>query len=105
MFNLIRSGRGTTVSWIASAVVVGTVFGQLFATWLSLCGTSPVSLAALAVGFAAGAVLAEWASRFVGQAFSLPIFSSETPPQDTQPEGITLPQHPHRRWLLFINWF
>ena len=104
MFNLIRSGRGTTVSWIASAVVVGTVFGQLFATWLSLCGTSPVSLAALAVGFAAGAVLAEWASRFVGQAFSLPIFSSETPPRDTQPEGRTLKAYATAATLVALCW-
>ena len=70
MFNLIRSGRGTTFSWVASAIVVGTVLGQLLATWLSLCGTSPVSFAALAVGFAAGAVLADWAGRFAGRASS-----------------------------------
>ncbi len=117
MFNFIRSGRGTTVSWIASAIVVGTVLGQLFATWLSLCGTSPVSLAALAVGFAAGVVLADWAVRFVGQASSQPLSSrfvgqaSSLPtdvetnlPQNTQHEERRLEAHATAPALVALCW-
>jgi len=90
MFNPIRTGHGMTFRWIASAVVVGTVIGQLFATWLSLCGTSPVSLVALTIGFAAGAVLADWAGRFVGQTFSLPTDAGTNLPQNAQQKGLRL---------------
>ncbi len=43
-----------------AAAAVAVIVGQLFATWLNLCGTSPDSLAALAIGFAVGVMLAHW---------------------------------------------
>ncbi len=62
MISHIRSSLGRTLNWTttAAAAAVAVMTGQLCATWLNLCGTSPDSLVALALGFAAGVILSGW---------------------------------------------
>jgi len=66
MNNIIRHSWGTTLSWVCASMVVGSVLTQLLVCWVSLCGTEPLSYAALAVGFASGAILADWAAQRFG---------------------------------------
>jgi hypothetical protein len=47
-------------------MVVGSVLTQLLVCWVSLCGTEPLSFAGLVIGFAAGAILADWAAQRFG---------------------------------------
>jgi len=43
-----------------TAAAVAVIVGQLCATWLNLCGTSPDSIAALVIGFAVGVIVVSW---------------------------------------------
>ena len=56
----IRNFHGRTLNWTAAAAAVAVIVGQLSATWLNLCGTSPDSIAALALGFAVGVIPVRW---------------------------------------------
>ena len=56
MISHIRNSHAQTVNWTTTSAAVAVIVGQLCATWLNLCGTSPDSLAALATGFAVGVI-------------------------------------------------
>lgn len=60
MFSLHRVMRLPTVSRVAAAMAVAIVVGQLAVSWLNLCGTTPESLAALALGTGFGVILMSW---------------------------------------------
>ncbi len=57
MISTNRNSIRLTFCWIATAVAVATMMGQLFASWLNLCGTSLSSLASLVTGVAIGVML------------------------------------------------
>ena len=60
MISHFRSFHGRTLNWTTTAAAVAVIVGQLCATWLNLCGTSPDSIAALAIGFAVGVIPIRW---------------------------------------------
>ncbi len=60
MISHIRNSHSQTVNWTTTSAAVAVIVGQLCATWLNLCGTSPDSLAALATGFAVGVIPVSW---------------------------------------------
>ncbi len=60
--------NGSTLTWLSAAAVVGASVTEVLICWLNLCGTSPVSLAALAIGFTVGGIVADW----IGDQFVLP---------------------------------
>ena len=62
MLSHIRNSHLRTLSSTMTAAAVAVIVGQLCATWLNLCGTSPDSIAALALGFAAGVIAVHWIS-------------------------------------------
>ena len=67
MISHIRNSHGRTLTGTTTAAAVAVVVGQLCATWLNLCGTSPDSIAALALGFAAGVIPVRWLSERILQ--------------------------------------
>ncbi len=67
MISTHRNSIRLTFCWIATAAAVATIMGQLFASWLNLCGTSLNSLAALVTGVATGVMLLRWIGRLVPQ--------------------------------------
>ena len=60
MISRIRNSHLNTFSTTMTAAAVAVIVGQLCATWLNLCGTSPDSIAALAIGFAVGVIVLPW---------------------------------------------
>jgi spermidine synthase len=60
MLSATQPARLRTLTRILSGMAVAVVVGQLIASWLTLCGASSSSLAALALGFGVGALLLTW---------------------------------------------
>ena len=60
MISHFRNSHGQTLNWTTTAAAVAVTVGQLCATWLNLCGTSPDSIAALALGFATSVIAVRW---------------------------------------------
>ena len=67
MISHIRNSHGRILNWTTTAAAVAVIVGQLSATWLNLCGTSPESLTALALGFAAGVIPVSWIRNRIPQ--------------------------------------
>ncbi len=65
MFSLNSFPLGTRFARFASAAAAGVVTAQLSANWLTLCGNSPASLMAFALGLATGLLVAGWAIDFL----------------------------------------
>jgi hypothetical protein len=60
MINSLQARFAVPAVWLLACAAAGTVVAQLVTCWISLCGTSFVSLIALITGFASGTVLMDW---------------------------------------------
>jgi spermidine synthase len=60
MFAFLRNNCEIVLNRVFAAMAAGTIVAQLAIGWLSLCGTSPISITALMVGFTAGVTVSRW---------------------------------------------
>ena len=60
MFAFLRNNCEIVLNRVFAAMAAGTIVAQLAIGWLSLCGTSPISITALMVGFTAGVTASRW---------------------------------------------
>ncbi|MEJ7595919.1 MAG: hypothetical protein WKF77_30785, partial [Planctomycetaceae bacterium] len=67
MISHIPNSLARTLHRTTTAAAVAVIVGQLCAAWLNLCGTSPDSIAALALGFAVGVIPVRWMSDRIPQ--------------------------------------
>ncbi len=65
MFAFLRNNSEIVLNRVFAAIAAGTVITQLAVAWLSLCGTSPISLTALMVGYTVGVTVACWLGDFL----------------------------------------
>jgi spermidine synthase len=65
MFAFLRNNCEIVLNRVFAAITAGTVTTQLAVGWLSLCGTSPISLMALMVGYTVGVTAACWFGDFL----------------------------------------
>ena len=65
MFAILRNNSEIVLNRVFAAIAAGSVITQLAVGWLSLCGTSPVSLMAMMVGFSIGITAACWFGNFL----------------------------------------
>lgn len=65
MFAFLRNNCEIVLNRVFAAIAAGTIITQLAIGWLSLCGTSSISLTALMVGYAVGVTLARWLGDFL----------------------------------------
>lgn len=65
MFNLARTINRPGFSRSALIAATGSLFAMLVTVWISLCGSSAVSLTALTIGFTIGFVCCEWSSSIL----------------------------------------
>ena len=65
MVSALQSGYEVVLNRVLASIAVGSVIAQLCVSWLNLCGNSPISLACLMIGYAAGAIVANWVGDFL----------------------------------------
>jgi spermidine synthase len=65
MFAFLRNNCEIVLNRVFAAMAAGTIVAQLAIGWLSLCGTSPISITALMVGFTVGVTAARWLGDFL----------------------------------------
>lgn len=65
MFAFLRNNSDMVLNRVLAAIASGTVVAQLIIGWMSLCGTSAISLTALMIGFAVGVTVTCWLGDFL----------------------------------------
>ncbi len=65
MFAFLRNNWEIVLNRVFAAIAAGTIVAQLAVGWLSLCGTSAISITALMVGYAVGVTAARWLGDFL----------------------------------------
>lgn len=65
MFAFLRNNSEIVLNRVLAAIAAGTIVAQLAIAWISLCGTSPISLTALMVGYTVGVTVACWMGDFL----------------------------------------
>ena len=65
MFAFLRNNCEIVLNRVFAAIAAGTVVTEVAVGWLSLCGTTPISVTALMVGFTVGITAACWFGHFL----------------------------------------